>query len=137
MTTPDFIIALFYAVDQEMLEVPKHPEAKLSPSEVVTLALLFASKGGGARAFYRWLIRAYRPLFPQVPERTRLARLFKPHTAWPARFLAAPTVLGVAGLPPPRRLVDPAAPLHPAAIRGLMLRPRSCVVRPAPTPGTA
>lgn len=29
MTTPDFIITLFYAVDQERLEVPKHPEAKL------------------------------------------------------------------------------------------------------------
>jgi hypothetical protein len=28
----DFIIALFYAVDQEMLDVPKHPEAKLYPS---------------------------------------------------------------------------------------------------------
>ena len=27
MTPPDFIIALFYAVDQEMLEVPKHPDA--------------------------------------------------------------------------------------------------------------
>ena len=40
MTTPDFIIALFYAVDQEMLDVPKHPDAKLYPSEVVTLALL-------------------------------------------------------------------------------------------------
>jgi hypothetical protein len=24
MTTPDFIIALFYAVDQEMLDMPKH-----------------------------------------------------------------------------------------------------------------
>jgi hypothetical protein len=57
MTTPDFIIALFYAVDQEMLDVPKYPEAKLSPSEVVTLALLFAVKGGGMRAFYRWLTR--------------------------------------------------------------------------------
>jgi len=55
MTTPDFIIALFYAVDQEMLDVPKHPEAKLYPSEVVTLALLYAVKGGGMRAFYRWL----------------------------------------------------------------------------------
>jgi hypothetical protein len=31
MTTPDFIIALFYAVDQEMLDVPKHPDAKLYP----------------------------------------------------------------------------------------------------------
>lgn len=96
MTTQDFIIALFYAVDQEMLDVPKHPDAKLYPSEVVTLALLFAIKGGGTRAFYRWLTRDYLPLFPQVPERTRLARLFKTHTAWTGRFMAAPTVLGVA-----------------------------------------
>ena len=96
MTTQDFIIALFYAVDEEMLEVPKHPEAKLYPSEVVTLALLFAIKGGGARAFYRWVTRDDLPLFPQVPERTRLARLFKTHTAWTARFMAAPTILGVA-----------------------------------------
>ena len=96
MTPQDFIIALFYAVDQEMLDVPKRPDAKLSPSEVVTLALLCAIKGGGTRAFYRWLTRDYLALFPQVPERTRLARLFKTHTAWTTRFLAAPTVLGVA-----------------------------------------
>jgi citrate synthase len=96
MTTQDFIITLFYAVDQEMLAVPKHPDAKLYPSEVVTLALLHAIKGGGTRAFYRWLTRAYLPLFPQVPDRTRLARLFKTHTAWTTRFLAMPTVLGVA-----------------------------------------
>ena len=62
MTTQDFIIALFYAVDQEMLAVPKHPDAKLYPSEVVTLALLYAIKGGGTRAFYRWLTRDYLPL---------------------------------------------------------------------------
>jgi len=38
MTTQDCIIALFYAVDQEMLDVPKHSEGKLYPSEVVPLA---------------------------------------------------------------------------------------------------
>ena len=96
MTPQDFIIALLCAVDQEMLAVPKRPDAQLYPSEVVTLALLFAIKGGGTRAFYRWLTRDYLALFPQVPERTRLARLFKTHTAWTTRFLAAPTVLGVA-----------------------------------------
>ena len=96
MTPQDFIIALFYAVDQDMLDVPKRPDATLSPSEVVTLALLFAIKGGGTRAFYRWLTRDSQALFPQVPERTHLARLFNTHTAWTARFLAAPTVLGVA-----------------------------------------
>jgi len=96
MTPPEFRIALFYAVDQERLKVPKYPEATLSPSAVVTLALLFAIKGGGTRAFSRGLTRDYRPLFPQLPERTRLARLCKTPTAWTTRFLARPTVLGVA-----------------------------------------
>ena len=75
MTTPDFIIALFYAVDQEMLAVPQHPDAKLSPSAVVALALLCAIKGGSPQAFYRWLTRDSLLLLPQVPERTRLTRL--------------------------------------------------------------
>jgi hypothetical protein len=48
---PDFLIALFYAVDQERLDIPQHPEATLSPSAVVTLTLLPAIKGGGTRAF--------------------------------------------------------------------------------------
>jgi hypothetical protein len=95
MTAPDFIIVLLYAVDQERLDVPKHPDATRSPSEVVTLALLHAITGGGTRAFSRWLTRDYLPLFLYVPERTRSARLFKTHTAWTARFLATPTVLGV------------------------------------------
>src|SRR6266849_6212536 len=96
MTPQDFLIARFCAVDQERLDVPKHPDAKLSRSEVVTLALLFASKGGGTRAFSRWLTRDSLALFPQMPERTRLARRFKTQTAWTARCLAAPTVVGVA-----------------------------------------
>jgi hypothetical protein len=96
MTTQDFMLALFCQVDREMPAVPKRPDAKLSPSEVVTLALLFAFKGVGTRAFSRWLTRDYQALFPQVPERTRLFRLFKTHAARTVRFLAAPTVLGVA-----------------------------------------
>jgi len=40
MTPPDFIIALCYAVAPARLEVPQHPDAKLSPRAVVTLALL-------------------------------------------------------------------------------------------------
>jgi hypothetical protein len=72
MTTQDFLIALFSRVDQEMLEVPQRPDATLSPSAVVPLALLFALKGGGMRAFSRWLTRAYLPLFPQVPKRIPL-----------------------------------------------------------------
>ena len=46
-------------------------------------------------AFYRWLTKDYRMLFPQLPERTRLFRLFKTHQDWTQLFLAAPTVLGV------------------------------------------
>src|SRR4029453_9310133 len=48
-----------------------------------------------ATGFYRWLTRAYPPLFPRLPERTRLFRLLKTHQEWTQAFLAAPTVLGV------------------------------------------
>jgi hypothetical protein len=95
MTTEDFITALFYEVDEQLGALPKHPEARLWPSEVVTLGLLHALKGVGNRAFYRWLTRDYRPLFPRLPERTRLFRLFRTHQDWTPVFLAAPTVLGV------------------------------------------
>ena len=95
MTTLDFITALFYEVDEQMHTIPKHPEARLWPSEVVTLGLLHALKGVGNRACYRWLTRDYSPLFPRLPERTRLFRLFTTHQDWTQAFLAAPTVLGV------------------------------------------
>jgi hypothetical protein len=95
MTTWDFIIVLFYQVDEQMHDMPQHPHASLWPSEVVTLGLLQALKGGGNRAFYRWLTRDYRALFPRLPERTRLFRLFITHQDWTQVFLASPTVLGV------------------------------------------
>src|SRR2546421_1989768 len=95
MTTVDLITALFYEVDEQLRAIPKHPEAHLWPSEVVTLALLHALKGWGSWPFYRWLTRDYRGLFPCPPERTRLFRLFKTHHDWTQVFLAAPTVLGV------------------------------------------
>jgi hypothetical protein len=95
MITVEFITALFYEVDEQLGAIPKHPEAHLWPSEVVTLGLLHALKGVGNRPFYRWLTRDYRPLFPRLPERTRLFRLLKTHQDWTRAFLAAPTVLGV------------------------------------------
>src|SRR6266545_3175042 len=95
MPTVDFITALFSEVDDQLRAIPKHPEARLWPSEVVTLGLLHALKGVGNRALYRWLTGDYRALFPRVPERTRLFRLFKTHQDWTTAFLAAPTVLGV------------------------------------------
>ena len=84
------ITTLFYEVDEQLRAIPKHPEAHLWPSEVVTLGLLHARKGGGNRPFYRWLTRDYRPLFPHLPERTRLFRLFRTHQDWTQVFLAAP-----------------------------------------------
>jgi len=95
VTTVDFITELFCDVDDKLLDIPKHPQAQLYPSEVVTLALLFALKGVGNRAFYRWLSRDYRGLFPQLPERTRLFRLFNSHRQWVGRFMAEPSLIGI------------------------------------------
>ena len=50
-TTIEFITALFCQVDDHLPAIPKHPEAHLWPSEVVTLGLLHALKGVGNRAF--------------------------------------------------------------------------------------
>ncbi len=69
-------------------------EDDLYPSAVVTLALLFALKGVRNRAFYRWLTRDYRCLFPHLPERIRLFRLFNSHRRWMEQFMAAPSLLG-------------------------------------------
>src|SRR6266571_152081 len=122
MTTVEFITALFYEVDEQMGAIPKHPEAHLWPSEVVTLGLLHALKGVGNRAFYRWLTRDYRALFPQLPERTRLFRLFRttmdllcdapttvvltPDTTTEQAFLPEPTSLRASMLLADRGYVD-------------------------------
>jgi len=68
-----------------MKDVPKHPQSKLHPSEIVTIGLLYAIKGVGQRAFYRWIKRDFLHLFPNLPERTRLFRLIKAHSDWTKR----------------------------------------------------
>ena len=78
-----------------MLTAEKTEQAHLYPSEVVTLGLLFALKGSGNRAFYRWLDRDYRPLFPRLPERTRLFRLFNEQHHWTQALMAAPSLIGL------------------------------------------
>lgn len=95
MTTENFIIELFCRVDDALPGAKKHSQACLYPSEVVTLALLFALKGVGNRAFYRWLHRDYGHLFPQLPERTRLFRLFNSHRHWIDYFMAPPSLMGL------------------------------------------
>ena len=58
-----------------------------------------ALTGKGNRAFWRWLRRDYRPLFPNLPCRTRLFRLFNSHRYLIGEFLAPPSLLGVIDIP--------------------------------------
>ena len=95
MHTLDFITELFSTIDDTLQDVPKHSQAKLYPSEVVTIAILFALKGGHSRAFYRWLKNNWQAEFPKLSHRSRLFRLFVSHKRLTARFLAEPTLLGV------------------------------------------
>jgi len=98
MTTIDFITELFCRIADQLAEVDqreKHSQGKLYPSEVMTLAVLHALKGVGQRAFWRWLTRDYRSLFPHLPDRTRLFRLFNTHRHLIDKFLAEPSLLGV------------------------------------------
>lgn len=95
MSMIDFITELFWRIDEVLQDVPKHSQAKLYPSEVVTIAILFAYKGGHGRAFYRWLRQNWRAEFPNLPDRTRLFRLFVSHQPLTERFMADPTILGV------------------------------------------
>jgi hypothetical protein len=90
MTDHDFIIELFCRVDDQMQEVVKHPLAHLYPSEIVTLGLVFALKGVGCRAFYRWMARNLRGLFPGLPERTRFFRLLNSIICGSRAFLSHP-----------------------------------------------
>ena len=54
---------MFCAIDERMPNVPKHAQAKQYRSELVTIGVLVALKGGYFRAFYRWLARDFDGLF--------------------------------------------------------------------------
>ena len=92
MTTEHFIIELFCRIDNQLPEVSKHPQARLYPSELVTLAVLSVLKGTSGGAFYRWLVCDFGYLFPNLNERTRLFRLFTTHQDWADYFLADSTI---------------------------------------------
>lgn len=74
MTTEDIIIQIFWEVDTTLGDVRKEINATLYPSEIVTIGILFALKGGQFRAFYRWLQRDYTALFGGLPERTAMEK---------------------------------------------------------------
>lgn len=97
MTTEDIILHIFYLVATSLPEIPRHSQAKLYPSELVTIGILFALKGGCFRAFYRWLKRDYGNWFGDgtLPERTRLQRLLQTHQDWCNLLLSKPSFFTV------------------------------------------
>src|SRR5690349_24961432 len=95
MTTEDIIIRIFCAVDDQVGQEKKVPQAKLYPSEVITIGILFALKGGRFRAFYRWLKRDYDALFGGLPDRTTLQRQLRDQQVHTDQLLAEPSLLNV------------------------------------------
>lgn len=95
MPQDEFITRLFCMIDEVLGPVKKYDDETLYASEVVTLMVLFAIKGGRYRAYYRWIDYNHRGLFPNLPDVTRLLRLFQSHRAYLQRFLAEPTALGI------------------------------------------
>ena len=95
MTTEDIIIHIFCLVDESLKEAKRVPQAHLYPSEIVTIGILFALKGGHFRAFYRWLKRDYDARFAGLPDRTRLMRALAVHQDWINTLLVEPSVFTV------------------------------------------
>lgn len=95
MTIVNFIAELFCRIDDAMKGIRKHSQVLLDPSENVTLGVLLTLKGVGNRQFYRWLKRDYLALFPHLPDRPRLFRLFTIHQNWTNCFLIEPSMLSV------------------------------------------
>src|SRR3712207_304335 len=77
MPTDELIIRVFCIVDERLVDVKKRADARLYPSEIVTIGLIFALKGGKYRPFYRWIADNVRHLFPKLPELSRLQRLLR------------------------------------------------------------
>ena len=86
-------------------DAPRHSQAILSISEVVTTGTLYAVKGvtakdpdkrSGSALLYPWLRDNYGHLFPKLPERSRRFRRLHTQCYWTGRFLATPTLMGIA-----------------------------------------
>ena len=96
VNSTDFSTELFCKVNDAITDAPRHSQAILSVSEVVTIGILYVVKGVSPRACYPWLKDNYGHLFPQLPERTRQFRRLHSQQYGTGRFLAAPTLMGIA-----------------------------------------
>jgi hypothetical protein len=94
MSQLDFIVSLFCAVHDVIPEESQDPRSLIAPSELVTIAILYAMKNLSQRRFVLWFKANFLPLFPKMPERTRLFRLMRMHQDLTDRFLAKPTLIG-------------------------------------------
>jgi hypothetical protein len=90
MSTEEILLRMFLIVDPAMVDGKKRADARLYPSEIVTIGLLFALKGGKYRPFYRWLDANLRKWFPKLPEQSRLLRLIRDYSHYTDRFLKDP-----------------------------------------------
>jgi hypothetical protein len=70
MRTEEIITRLFCIVDDKLRQVNKRKDARLHPSEIITIGLLFSLKGVHFRAFYRWLEGDWLHLFAALPNPT-------------------------------------------------------------------
>jgi hypothetical protein len=95
MSTEDILLRLFEIVDQELSDVKKRSDAHLYPSEIVTIGLMFALKGGRYRPFYRWLHDNLGKWFPKLPEQSRLLRLLRDYSRYTDDFLKKPSFFTV------------------------------------------
>ena len=95
MSTEEILLRLFMIVDLEMVDVKKRSDARLYPSEVVTIGLMFALKGGKYRPFYRWLAANLGKWFPTLPEQSRLLRLLCEYSHYTDRFLKEPSLFTI------------------------------------------
>jgi len=95
MSTEEILLRLFWIVDERLVTVKKRADAHLYPSEIVTLGLLFALKGGRYRPFYRWLTANLGRWFPRLPEQSRLHRLLRDYSHYTDEFLQEPTFFTV------------------------------------------
>ena len=75
MTTGDIILHIFCIVDDSLPDIPKHPQSKLYPSELVTIGIRHSLQS------QRWLLSRLLPLVE-----TRLWRLI-----WPRAVTGAHT----------------------------------------------
>ena len=96
MNSTDFSTELFCKVDDAITDSPRHSQAIRSVSEVVTIGILYGVKGVSQRACYPWLKDNYGCPSPQLPERTRQFRRRHTQQYWTGRFLAQPTLMGIA-----------------------------------------